>query len=58
MLRSVVDRPESEGVEEVVGEVEVGNVAGERCVRAAGFVLQSEDAAGEGFLRFARRRGL
>jgi RimJ/RimL family protein N-acetyltransferase len=55
ILRSVFDLPQTRGVEEVVGEVEVGNSAGERCVRAAGFTVL-DAPTDEGFLRFALRR--
>jgi RimJ/RimL family protein N-acetyltransferase len=56
MLRSVFDLPEANGVTEVVGEVEFGNTAGEGCIRAAGFVRDSEAASDERFLRFLLRR--
>jgi RimJ/RimL family protein N-acetyltransferase len=55
ILRSLLDLPQTRGVEKVVGEVEAGNRAGERCVRAAGFVLLGSPTD-EGFLRFALRR--
>jgi RimJ/RimL family protein N-acetyltransferase len=57
ILRSVLDLPESEGVEQVIGEVEVGNAVGERCVRAAGFGRSSDIPADERFVRFVLRRG-
>jgi RimJ/RimL family protein N-acetyltransferase len=56
ILRSVFDLPQTRGVEELVGEVEVGNSAGERCVRAAGFTRLNAPSD-ERFLRFALRRG-
>jgi L-amino acid N-acyltransferase YncA len=56
MLRSIFDLPEAKGVNEAVGEVEFGNAAGERCVRAAGFVEDAEAATSERFLRFLSRR--
>jgi RimJ/RimL family protein N-acetyltransferase len=56
MLRSIFDLPEAEGVSEAVGEVEFGNTAGERCIRAAGFVRDAEAATSERFLRFLSRR--
>jgi L-amino acid N-acyltransferase YncA len=55
MLRSIFDLPEAKGVREAVGEVEFGNTAGERCVRAAGFVRDFEAATSKRFLRFVRR---
>jgi RimJ/RimL family protein N-acetyltransferase len=55
ILRSVFDLPQTRGVQEVVGEVEVGNSAGEHCARAAGFVLL-DAPTDEGFLHFVLRR--
>jgi hypothetical protein len=57
ILGSVLDLPGSEDVEQVIGEVEVGNAVGERCVRAAGFGRRSDIAAEERFVRFVLRRG-
>jgi RimJ/RimL family protein N-acetyltransferase len=56
ILRSVFDLPQTEGMKEVIGEVESENEAGERCVRAAGFTRLNARSE-EGFLRFALRRG-
>ena len=55
ILRSLFDLPQTRGVEEVVAEVEVRNSAGERCVRAAGFILL-DAPTDEGFLHFVLRR--
>ena len=54
ILRSLFALPETAGIAELFGEVEVGNQAGERCLVAAGF----EAAGGEsepGFIRYAMR---
>jgi RimJ/RimL family protein N-acetyltransferase len=55
ILRSLFDLPQTSGVEVLVAEVEMGNSAGERCVRAAGFTVLGAPTD-EGFLRFALRR--
>jgi RimJ/RimL family protein N-acetyltransferase len=55
ILRTVAARPEIEGIDEVVGEIEIGNACAERCLRAAGFVHRPEAAREDGFLRFVRQ---
>ena len=56
ILRSLFHLPQTGGVDRIIGEVEVGNVAGERCVRAAGFEPCAAVVTHEGFIRFASRR--
>jgi RimJ/RimL family protein N-acetyltransferase len=56
MLGSIFDLAEAKGVGEAVGEVEFGNTAGERCIRAAGFVRDVEAVTSERFLRFLLHR--
>jgi RimJ/RimL family protein N-acetyltransferase len=54
MLHALLDLPELQAVVEIVGEVESGNVAGERLVRSAGFVFDARTE--EGFARYVLRR--
>ena len=54
MLQSLFSIPETRDVDAIVGEVEVGNVASERLVRAAGFSFEARTE--QGFDRFVIRR--
>jgi GNAT superfamily N-acetyltransferase len=56
ILGSIFDLPEVAGVEEVFGEVEQGDTAGERLVCAAGLVPEARATTDEGFDRFVVRR--
>jgi RimJ/RimL family protein N-acetyltransferase len=54
VLQSLFSLAETRSVVEIIGEVEVGNVASERLVRAAGFSFDARTE--QGFDRFAIRR--
>lgn len=56
ILRALLDRPEVSHLDQIVGEVEVDNVASRRCLEAVGFVQQGREPNGDGFLSFIYTR--
>jgi ribosomal protein S18 acetylase RimI-like enzyme len=56
VTRSIFSLPQIDGVERILAEVEHGNEAAERLVRAAAFEAASGSATGEEFSRWELRR--
>ena len=53
-INAIAERPELAAVKELVGEVEAGNIAAEKCVLAAGFSREGT-ASESGFTRYVLR---